>query len=84
MFPQNAISECYSPESMSSDRLPVARGGNFSNAAYQPEAIKTSAYLAGAESYGADRLFTKPFHREELVEAVAQLLQERGTDPEKC
>jgi CheY-like chemotaxis protein len=38
--------------------------------AYKPGAITTTAYLAAAKEVGADRVFTKPFDREDLIQAV--------------
>ena len=40
---------------------------------YVPEAITTTAYLAAAKEAGADMAFTKPFEREDQIQAVNDL-----------
>ncbi len=52
----------------------ISGGGNISPMPYEPEAIMTSAYLASASEAGANITLTKPFEREELLEAVNKLL----------
>lgn len=52
----------------------ISGGGNFGPAAYQPAAITTHAFLAAATAAGADRVLTKPFDAEDIVEAVRSLL----------
>lgn len=52
----------------------ISGGGNFGPAAYQPNALKTEAFLAAAKSAGADRVLTKPFESKDIVEAVGSLL----------
>jgi len=51
----------------------ISGGGNIAPMEYEPAAIKTSAYLASAAKAGADLTLTKPFDRQELVEAVRNL-----------
>ena len=58
--------------------IAISGGGGLSAVAYQPETIVTTAYLAAAKDVGADRIFTKPFNRTELIEAVAGLLTEQA------
>lgn len=53
--------------------IAISGGGNAALAGYQPEAIKTAAYIAAAEQAGADRCLTKPFESAELLNSVAQL-----------
>ena len=52
----------------------ISGGGHFGPAAYQPGAITTHAFLAAATSAGADRVLTKPFDAEDIIEAVRGLL----------
>ena len=52
----------------------ISGGGNITPMAYEPTAIKTSAYLASASDAGANITLTKPFGREELLAAVRNLL----------
>ncbi|MCJ7558376.1 MAG: response regulator [Gammaproteobacteria bacterium] len=52
----------------------ISGGGHFGPAAYQPSAITTHAFLAAATAAGADRVLTKPFDAEDIVEAVRSLL----------
>jgi DNA-binding response OmpR family regulator len=54
--------------------IAISGGGNGGPMNYEPDAIKTDAYLAAADKLGADRLFTKPFEREEILSAVRELL----------
>ena len=51
----------------------ISGGGNVAPMDYQPTAIKTTAYLASATAAGADLTLTKPFDREELVNAINEL-----------
>jgi CheY-like chemotaxis protein len=53
--------------------IAISGGGNLGPVGYQPAAIKTAAYLAAAESAGADLSLTKPFDRQELLSAIAQV-----------
>jgi len=53
--------------------LVISGGGNIAPMEYEPSAIKTSAYLASAAKAGADLTLTKPFDRDELIEAVRNL-----------
>ena len=52
----------------------ISGGGNVAPMEYEPAAIATNAYLASATAAGADLTLTKPFEREELLEAIASLL----------
>jgi CheY-like chemotaxis protein len=54
--------------------LAISGGGNVAMAGFQPDSIKTAAYIAAAELAGADRCLTKPISRGELLEAVNELL----------
>jgi CheY-like chemotaxis protein len=54
--------------------IAISGGGNIAIEGYQPEAIKTAAYVAAAEAAGADRCLTKPFERAELLDAIAELV----------
>lgn len=51
----------------------ISGGGDVGHLSYQPNAVSTSAYLAAAEEAGADIVLTKPFEREDLVQAVARM-----------
>ena len=51
----------------------ISGGGNVAPQAYEPAAIKTSAYLASATAVGADLTLTKPFDRQEIVQAAKEL-----------
>jgi len=53
----------------------MSGGGNIAPLDYEPAAISTSAYLASAKAIGADLTITKPFNREELVEAARKLTE---------
>lgn len=53
--------------------IAISGGGNFGPDAYEPNAIKTTAYLAAAREAGADVILAKPFDREDLVQAVRAL-----------
>jgi CheY-like chemotaxis protein len=52
----------------------ISGGGNVAPLDYAPGAIATTAYLESARKAGADRTLTKPFSREDILEAVADLL----------
>jgi CheY-like chemotaxis protein len=52
----------------------ITGGGNVAPMAYEPGAIKTSAFLASATKAGANVTLTKPFGRKELIDAVNRLL----------
>ena len=49
----------------------ISGGGNFGNADYQPHAIKTEAYLAAAKLAGAHAVLNKPFHTNDVLQAIA-------------
>ena len=51
----------------------ISGGGNVNPMEYEPTAIKTTAYLASATEAGADLTLTKPFDRDEIVNAVRRL-----------
>jgi len=51
----------------------ISGGGNLASRGYEPGAIKTAAYLASASVVGANLTLTKPFDRQELVNAAKQL-----------
>lgn len=53
--------------------IAISGGGNFGPDAYEPDAIKTSAYLAAADEAGADVILPKPFERKVLMEAIRAL-----------
>lgn len=55
--------------------IAISGGGGVEPVAYKPGAITTTAYLAAAQDVGADRVFTKPFEREDLIRAVDDLLR---------
>jgi CheY-like chemotaxis protein len=54
--------------------IAISGGGNLAIEGYQPDAIKTAAYMAAAESAGANCCLTKPFEREALLDAIATLV----------
>jgi len=54
--------------------IAISGGGNFGVSSYEPNAIKTDAFLAAARAAGADKVLTKPFETEEIVEAVRSLI----------
>jgi len=54
----------------------MSGGGNLGPVDYEPSAISTTAYLASAESVGADLTITKPFDREELIRAARELIEQ--------
>ena len=54
--------------------IAISGGGGAEPVAYKPDAITTTAYLAAAKAAGADRIFTKPFERKDLLQAVDELL----------
>ncbi len=54
--------------------IAISGGGGLDLLTYKPEAITTSAYLSAAEQAGADLIFTKPFEREDIIQAVDDLL----------
>jgi len=53
--------------------IAISGGGGVQPTEYVPEAITTTAYLAAAKEAGADIVFTKPFEREDLIQAVDDL-----------
>jgi CheY-like chemotaxis protein len=53
--------------------IAISGGGSVQPNEYVPEAISTTAYLAAAKEAGADRVFTKPFERKDLIQAVDDL-----------
>jgi len=53
--------------------IAISGGGGVQPVEYVPEAITTTAYLAAAKDAGADRVFTKPFERNDLIKAVDEL-----------
>lgn len=53
----------------------ISGGGNVYPMQYEPGAISTNAYLASAVEAGADLALTKPFQRQELIDAVESLLE---------
>ncbi|MBE9564767.1 MAG: response regulator [Proteobacteria bacterium] len=53
--------------------IAISGGGGVQPAEYVPEAITTTAYLAAAKEAGADMVFTKPFERKDLIQAVDDL-----------
>ncbi len=53
--------------------IAISGGGNFGSDAYEPNAIKTSAYLAAAGEAGADIMLSKPFDRDAFMEAIRAL-----------
>ena len=54
----------------------ISGGGNVAPMEYEPSAIATTAYLASAAAAGADISLTKPFERDELLNAIKGLLSE--------
>ena len=54
--------------------IAISGGGNFGVSSYEPNAIKTDAFLAAARAAGADKVLTKPFESEEIVAAVQALI----------
>ena len=57
----------------------ISGGGNVAPMEYEPGAISTTAFLASATKAGADRTLTKPFDRQELLDAVNDLLGRQST-----
>ena len=53
----------------------ISGGGNVMPMEYEPTAIATTAYLASATAAGADLALTKPFDRDELLNAIKGLLK---------
>jgi len=53
----------------------IAISGGGDPVGYKPDAISTSAYLAAAKKEGADLVITKPFERDDILQAVADLLR---------
>ena len=53
--------------------IAISGGGGVQPVEYVPEAITTTAYLAAAKEAGADMAFTKPFEREDLIQAINDL-----------
>jgi CheY-like chemotaxis protein len=54
----------------------ISGGGKAAPEPYEPDAISTRSYLASANRAGADRTLTKPFDRQEILQAVRNLLEE--------
>jgi CheY-like chemotaxis protein len=54
--------------------IAISGGGGVEPLTYKPGALTTTAYLAAAKEAGADRVFTKPFDRKDLIQAVDDLL----------
>jgi CheY-like chemotaxis protein len=54
--------------------IAMSGGGNLAVAGYQPDAVKTAAYMAAAERAGANFCLTKPFERSDLVEKLNALV----------
>ena len=54
--------------------IAISGGGNFEISGYQPDAIRTQAYLAAATKAGANAVIAKPFDPGELLERVNTLL----------
>jgi len=54
----------------------ISGGGNVAPLEYEPGAIATNAYLESARNAGADRTMTKPFDRQELIDAINELMTE--------
>jgi CheY-like chemotaxis protein len=48
----------------------ISGGGNFHPTGYQPQAIKTEAYLASATKAGAHAVLTKPFATRDVLQAI--------------
>lgn len=55
-------------------KIIVISGGGNLGGGYEPGAIKTAAYLASASAVGADLTMTKPFDRQDLVNAARRLV----------
>jgi len=53
--------------------IAISGGGNFGPDAYEPNTIKTTAYLAAAVEAGADVILPKPFDREDLIQTITAL-----------
>ena len=53
--------------------IAISGGGGVQPVEYVPDAITTTAYLAAAKEAGADRVFTKPFERKDMIKAVDEL-----------
>ena len=54
--------------------IAISGGGGVQPTEYVPDAITTTAYLEAAKQAGADRVFTKPFERQDLIQAVDDLI----------
>ncbi len=57
--------------------IAISGGGGAQSAEYMPDAITTTAYLAAAKDAGADMIFTKPFERKDLIQAVYELFNQK-------
>ena len=53
--------------------IAISGGGGVQPEDYVPDAISTTAFLAAAKEAGADTVFTKPFERKDLIDAVEGL-----------
>lgn len=48
----------------------ISGGGNFSAAQFQPNALKTEAYLMAAKLAGAHAVLIKPFKTSDVLQAI--------------
>jgi len=55
--------------------IAISGGGQAGVLAYKPEALQTAAFLAAAESVGANVALAKPFSTKELLSAVNGLMR---------
>jgi len=53
--------------------IAISGGGNIGTNSYEPNAIKTTVYLAAAREAGADVILPKPFDRDALMKAIRTL-----------
>lgn len=54
--------------------IAISGGGYVAPAPYSPDSIATNAYLTSANCAGANRTLSKPFDRQAILAAVAELL----------
>jgi len=52
----------------------IAISGGGDPVGYQPDAITTTVYLSTAKMEGADQVMSKPFERNDIIQAVKRLL----------